>query len=1030
MVTNVAEDKSRLPRWVIPFALVLVGLALGVVVSWPLPKYFTTAVPYTMSATPDTRTVGMIEGDHLQYIYHLGQLRLAVEGHAPWFRNTYEFAGPYGFREFYLYFPTALLYWPLSYVSHAFAFNTIIMLSFVGTMVAGYGLARAWGANRAGAFCAAVVLTLFPARLTALYGGHPAGSAFFLFPMAWWGLEKSWERGRAGWGWLAAACLVPLARLDPHYLFFFCFLLPFWAFWKLADAGTFAARQAAPSSRTHRLVDALPPLVAALIAAACVHYNQIRLHAIEGVGLQVVALAAFFLLVIFAIRWLIARLVDWLGVADEPFRRLWLAVPWFTFWLLAFYFLAGLVEKEQFGLHLVRACVRWFLVAQIAFLGVAAHRKLLHPGRIRVPWRRIVKMWPAFIGLAIAVGYEMYLKLAVIDVSGVKGGRTLHEVRLFSVPFDELFQAARGNGAFVGWFLTFLVLVHTIAFARKRAAAADTRRVEKRFLIAAALFFLGMVLTTGPLLSAYFPLYEALYRLVPFFGFTRATVKYAILTATFGSAALALVLTIHSSRARRALIGRACALLLLVACPLAFAIGYARIVNVGVSRLPDDNATYAYVAAHSQGAPLLELPIWPGDSAHSAIYQYWTLRTHVPTINGYSPTVPAGYIERISWPLYDLNYGRLGPREAKLCREIGVRYINFHEEAFPRKVSEFPATTSLKMLRLNPNLRLVADDGPIHLFEMLDEAPTRLEPAQLPFLSRYVPIDELKKQVGHEVADADALDGRAWASDGRRGRLFFGPFAVLPSGDYVAVFRIKAHAENPADTIGTLDIYAKRDKTPAPKEPLVVHALTGADWNETGGYRFVEVPFTLGGAQVVETRGWFDGARGTSLAVDCVFIQSKPAGATIRIEAEDMFHTSARLVEDAAASQGFLLEFDNPPPDATGRRLDERFVLLDPGPYRLEWRANSGIVEIRRVTRDGFETAATALISRNEEERGLVTAVSRFEVPQRGVYAVTGYGRLDRADYIELAPAGAADSPEDGATSTTPSSTARSARGN
>ncbi|MBN1917793.1 MAG: hypothetical protein JW889_07790 [Verrucomicrobia bacterium] len=1000
------DSKSRFLHWSVPLALVLVGLALGLVTSWPLPKHFATAVPYTMSAAPDARTIGMIEGDHLQYIYHLGQPRLAVEGRAPWFRNTYEFAGPYGFREFYVYFPTALLYWPLSYVSDAFAFNAIILLSFVGSMIAGYGLARVWGASRLGAFCAGVVLTLFPARLAALYGGHPGGSAFFLFAMALWGFEKSWDRGRTGWKWLAALSLVLLARLDPHYLFYLCFLLPFWAFWKLAEAGAFAHHDSTPPSRKRRAIDALPAFVAALIAAGSVHFNQIRLHVIEGFGPQIIALAAFFVFVVLAMRWIIARVVDWLGVTDESFRRLWFTVPWFALWLLAFYFLAGYVEKPQFGLRLVRACVGLFVLAQAIFLVVAAERRLLCPGRIEIPWRRIVGMWPVFAGLALAVAYAMYLKLAVFDVSGVKGGRTLHEVRLFSVPFDKLFAHTPGNEAFVGWIPLLVVVVFAVGIGLHRTVSLAEHQSRRRFWIASALYFLGLLLTCGPLVSAYFPLYESLYRLVPFFSFTRATMKYAVFTATFGAVATGLALTFGSRPSRRSRFSR----VLNVAWPTGITLGVVLasvvVTRVGVSILPHENKAYAHVAEHSQGAPLLELPIWPGDSAHSAVYQYWTLRTHVPTINGYSPTVPAGYIEHISWPLYNLNFGHFGRREVTLCKELGVRFINFHEEVFPRQVSPFPATTSLKLLRLNPNLRLVIEDGPVHLFEILDAPAQDVPIGHAPFLTRYVPLDQLKRQVGRLIEDNEAQDGQALISDGREGQLFYGPFAVLPGGDYVALFRIKAHAFKPTDEIGVLDVYAKRDKTPPPAGPLVVLKLTGADWQEADGYRLVEVPFSLDGAQVVETRGWFSGTPGASLALDYVFIQSAPRGNTIRLEAEEFFHAPARLVEAHDASQGLLLEFDEQA--ETGQAaLEERFVLLDAQTYSMTY-GTAGLADRRLLGDFQIRRAGGDALACDAKE-------ATFEVEQRAVYTISfqSAGHLKHLDYVELMLVEAPQPPEE-----------------
>ncbi len=1024
------ERPNRRAGALVAVALVLLGLALGLFMSWPLPKHLTTGVPYTMAAPRDERVVGMVHGDHLQYMYHLGQLRLAAEGHAPWLRNTYEFHCDHGFTEVYVYFPTALLYWPLSYVSEAFAFNVIILLSFVGATIAGYGLARAWGAGRGGAFCAGVVVALFPARLASLYGGHPAGSAFFLFPMAWWGLEKNWQTRRAGWGWLAAVSLILLARLDPHYLFYFALLLPFWAFWKLAEAGTFAKREPETTflgpSRGQAFLGAIPAVVAALIIAGCVHYNQIRAHVIDGFGAEIIALAVFFVLVVLAMRWLIARAVDWLGVTDTSLRRLWLVVPWLALWLLAFYFAIASTEKP---IRLVRACIGMFVLAHVAFLVVAAHKKLLRPGKLKLPWRAIAGLWPVFIGLAVAVAYAMYLKTAVFDVSGVRGGRTLHEVRLFSVPFSQLFDRTAGNPAFIGWFFPVnLIIFSGMGLALGPWLRAD-RAARSRLLIALVLYLLGIVLTCGPLLSAYFPLYEVLYRLVPFFNFTRATLKFAIITATFGAIAVALLATHFAAfsdvlRPSHRRVWSRFALSWLIAVFFAghVLIDGCRVADTGISILPDESPVYTHVAEYSQGAPLLEIPIWPGDSAHSAVYQYWTLRTNVPTVNGYSPTVPAGYIEHVSWPLYDINYGRFGPREAAVCKELGVRLINFHEEVFPRKIAEFPPTQSLKMLRLNPNVRLLAEDGPMHLFEILDQPAREIEPEQLPFLSRYVPIDHLRKHVGHEIADDDALDGRAWASDGRADQLFYGPFAVLPTGDYVAIFRIKAHADKPTDEIGTLDVYVKRDKTPAPKEPLAARTLSGARWKESNGYQFVEIPFRLDGTQVVETRGWFAGTPGASLALDYVFIQSKPTGDTIRLEAEEFFHSPAELVEDPAASQGLSLQF--PAPEAPiGTAIEDRFLLLDPGVYDLRPRGSGGTAEVRRVTAGGSMKAARSFMPRYEGEHAPASDVTRFEVLERGVYTVGVYGRPDCLDYIEIAPA---DSPEEGATSTTPTSTARS----
>ena len=60
-------------------------------------------------------------------------------------------------------------------------------------------------------------------------------------------------------------------------------------------------------------------------------------------------------------------------------------------------------------------------------------------------------------------------------------------------------------------------------------------------------------------------------------------------------------------------------------------------------------------------------------------------------INGYSPVVPKTYVEQVFNPLYPLDFGQLGPSEYEVLRKFNVRYIVMHEEAFPEKVSPFPA---------------------------------------------------------------------------------------------------------------------------------------------------------------------------------------------------------------------------------------------------------------------------------------------------------------------------------------------------
>jgi hypothetical protein len=88
------------------------------------------------------------------------------------------------------------------------------------------------------------------------------------------------------------------------------------------------------------------------------------------------------------------------------------------------------------------------------------------------------------------------------------------------------------------------------------------------------------------------------------------------------------------------------------------------------------------------------------------------------TINGYSPMVPGGYFEKVFLPLENANLGEVGAAEHARLSELGVRFLVFHEEAFPPKVSPFPFQLSLDNLLASPALELVERDGPLWLFRL------------------------------------------------------------------------------------------------------------------------------------------------------------------------------------------------------------------------------------------------------------------------------------------------------------------------
>ena len=91
--------------------------------------------------------------------------------------------------------------------------------------------------------------------------------------------------------------------------------------------------------------------------------------------------------------------------------------------------------------------------------------------------------------------------------------------------------------------------------------------------------------------------------------------------------------------------------------------------------------------------------------------------------------------------------------------------------------------------------------------------------------------------IGRAVADADAEGGRAWEAKLYRdtpGMMVYGPYIDLPSGEYVAFFRLKASADAGEEALGQIDACADFGQ-----RPLRTQDITGAD---VGVGRYAQVP--------------------------------------------------------------------------------------------------------------------------------------------------------------------------------------------
>jgi len=148
-------------------------------------------------------------------------------------------------------------------------------------------------------------------------------------------------------------------------------------------------------------------------------------------------------------------------------------------------------------------------------------------------------------------------------------------------------------------------------------------------------------------------------------------------------------------------------------------------VHPTVSLLDSRQGAYEAVAndaALSGKAPhALVVPLWPGDSADSSIYQHYASLYRVRMVNGYNPFVSKSYFEKVFRPYESVNQGWLTDKQIDDLLRRKIEYVILHEDLFPEKVSPFPVGWTLRQFLAHKRLQFIKQDGPVWAFKMLAE---------------------------------------------------------------------------------------------------------------------------------------------------------------------------------------------------------------------------------------------------------------------------------------------------------------------
>ncbi len=526
---------------------------------------------------------------------------------------------------------------------------------------------------------------------------------------------------------------------------------------------------------------------------------------------------------------------------------------------------------------------------------------------------------PVLFLMFLSLVSVLLLRSDKLATSTIGSGREWTEIRLFSPGIGDILK--RNNKMIEKYIypgMATLLLVFVGFFSGLFKGKIDYRKLATNIFYTAILL-ISFILALGPSLSHTLPLYKLCYKYVPYFNFSRTPGRIMVLA--FLSMSILAGFGIRCIKEIKCKAGVRYTILAVLL--VGILVDYHPMKPIGISLSPNSNKVYETIRDNAGEKKSLELPIWPGDSSWSAIYLYHATKTRAKIVNGYSSTTPRDYVQNIFFPLYNLDFGEMRESQYELLKNLNVKYVTLHEDAFPYKVSPYPHNFSLKNLKGSRYLKFVAHDHPIWLFELL-ERPSRSSPDrfhQSSVIGAIYESERLPRRIGTRINDLQASGESAAfgkANQDREDYLLFGPYRTFPTGKYKVIFRLKVSDATTRAKALKIDISTDKGRT-----ILVEKILRGTHFSSPNKYQDFILSLNLNEPQRLEFRVYFYG--NVSSWADYVYILSgdkKDPGNCYK--AEELFHIG-RIKPDKLASGGQALfaEVNREPRD-----------YLISGPYR------------------------------------------------------------------------------------------------
>jgi hypothetical protein len=416
--------------------------------------------------------------------------------------------------------------------------------------------------------------------------------------------------------------------------------------------------------------------------------------------------------------------------------------------------------------------------------------------------RSAVKSWPGSLarlaipaltaGLLVLLGHIQ--KNTHLVNSTIGGGRSWREIALYSPHLSGLWSwSAQGIDAqiFLGYgFLFFFILMSATAlwFLVRDRDHRETHLASLGLLALVIVLVLLALGVNGPHDAAPFRLAK---KWIPPYSMVRQPAKIFCLLPTF--CALIIALFFAATRRSRTLVGIGILLLVALAAESKMKI------QPTLCRIDTQQSAYQAVArsaAQEGKAPhALVIPLWPGDSSWSSLYEHDASLYRIRMLNGYTPIVSHDYIRDVFDRFNSANSGHLDDVQLDDLLRRGVDYVILHEDAFPEKVSYFPVAFTLHQFLNHPRLEFLAQDHAVWSFRIRPTPVLQTTPAfsnWTVFFPTYVREMEWSATAPDQRRESGDANGTAYiALSAEHPEHSLPPFEYLPVPDGKFMVRLR-----------------------------------------------------------------------------------------------------------------------------------------------------------------------------------------------------------------------------------------------